>query len=132
MAQFLELPDNLSDKYGLSMGVIAGDYVFYAGMAIDFDTLGRQVEAKTISDEVRVCIGQIEAGLEEAGCTLRDVVKTTCWIDDESYRMEFIEAYRESFGEAPYPARTTFVAGIAGDCRVEIDVVAMRGSTGGS
>lgn len=115
----------LGDKYGLSSGVIVGDYVFVAGMALD-ENIKRSAEAKTIGDEVRICLGQIEDGLAKAGCTLRDVVKTTCWLSDESYRAEFIEAYREVFAPGPYPARITLVAGIAGDCRVEIDAIAMK------
>ena len=130
MPRFLELPGNLSDQFGLSLGAVAGDYVFYAGMALDFDTLQRDQAAKSITDEVRICVEMIESGLAEAGCTLDDVVKTTCWIDDEAHRMEFIEAYREAFGEAPYPTRSTFVVGIAGGCRVEIEVLAMRGLRG--
>jgi len=115
----------LGDKYGLSSGAIVGDYAFVAGMALGED-VRRLPEAETIADEVRICLGQIENGLAEAGCTLRDVVKTTCWLSDDSYRAEFIEAYREAFAPGPYPARVTLVAGIAGDCRVEIDAIAMK------
>jgi 2-iminobutanoate/2-iminopropanoate deaminase len=115
----------LGDKYGLSSGAIVGDYAFVAGMALD-ENIKRSAEAESIADEVRICLGQIEDGLAKAGMTLRNVVKTTCWLSDESYRPEFIEAYREVFAPGPYPARVTLVAGIAGDCRVEIDAIAMK------
>jgi 2-iminobutanoate/2-iminopropanoate deaminase len=39
--------------------------------------------------------------------------------------MEFIEAYRDFFSPGPYPARCSLVLGIAGDCRVQIEVIAV-------
>ena len=128
MPKFLNPPGNPGAKYGLSSAGISGDYVFAAGMALDFETLERSAEAVEVADEVRLCLGSIDAKLKEAGCTLADIVKTTCWISDESHRMEFVAAYRDYFGDGPYPARCSFVAGLAGGCRVEIDAVAMRSS----
>lgn len=126
MPTFLNPPDNPGEKFGLSSGAIAGPYVFAAGMALDWETMQRMEAADSIADEVRICLQKVESTLKKAGCTLRDVVKTTCWISDESYRREFFETYRDVFGEPPYPARSTMVAGIACGCRVEIDALAMK------
>lgn len=125
-APFTALGDADHDKYGLSAGAVAGDVVFAATMALDFDKLERKQEAETIADETRICLEELESVLARAGCTLRDVVKTTCYLSDESYRMEFVGAYQQVFDPGPYPARTTLTVGIAGDCRVEIDAVAIR------
>jgi 2-iminobutanoate/2-iminopropanoate deaminase len=123
---FLNPPGGPGEKYGLSSGAAAGDYVFAAGMALDFGTLKRRSDAVSVSDEVRLCLDSIERVLGLAGATLGDIVKTTCWLSDESDRAEFLAAYKHRFGDGPYPARATLVAGLAGECRVQIDALAMR------
>lgn len=126
MTEYLN-PDNLLyPSYGMNPGVATKDYVFAGGMAMDLETLRRKPEADTIAEETKIALAEIESVLAAAGCTLRDVVKTTCYLSDDSYRKEFWEAYTEVFAPGPYPARTTFVVGIAGDCRVEIDAIAAR------
>jgi len=126
MTTFLN-PWNLPyPKYGLNPGVATNGYVFAGGMALDLYTLKRLPEADTIGAETKLCLKEIEAILQAAGCTMRDVVKTTCYLSDDAYRAEFWQAYTEVFAPGPYPARCTFVVGIAGDCRVEIDAIAVR------
>ena len=126
MAQFLN-PGNLPyPKYGLNPGVATKDYVFAGGMALDLETLQRKPEADTIANETKIALEEIKSVLAEVGCTLADVVKTTCYLSDDSYRKDFWTAYTEVFGAGPYPARTTLVVGIAGDCRVEIEAIAAR------
>ncbi len=126
MTKFLN-PMNLPyPKYGLNPGVATNGYVFAGGMALDLYKLERLPEADTIAAETKLCLKEIEGILEAAGCTLRDVVKTTCYLSDDAYRAEFWQAYTEVFAPGPYPARCTFVVGIAGDCRVEIEAIAVR------
>jgi 2-iminobutanoate/2-iminopropanoate deaminase len=131
MVTFLNSESNPGAEYGLSSGVAVGEYVFAAGMALDWDTLQRTEAAETIADEVGICLANLEERLKMAGCSLRDVVKTTCWLTDEVYRPEFIAAYKEVFDPGPYPARATLIAGIAGGCRVEIDAVAIKPDAAG-
>ncbi|GEE01646.1 hypothetical protein nbrc107696_22480 [Gordonia spumicola] len=126
MTQYINPGDGLYPTFGMNPGVATRDFVFAGGMALDLTTLTRKAEADTIADETRIALEEIEAILAEAGCTLKDVVKSTCYLTDDSYRQEFWTAYKEKFGEGPYPARTTVAVGIAGDCRVEIDVIARR------
>ncbi|MDV7088372.1 RidA family protein [Rhodococcus opacus] len=126
MTEYLN-PDNLAyPRFGMNPGVATKDYVFCGGMALDLETLARKPEADTIANETKIALEEIQGILETVGCTLGDVVKTTCYLADDAYRKEFWTAYTEVFGEGPYPARTTLVVGIAGDCRVEIDAVALR------
>lgn len=112
--------------YGLSSGAVAGDHAFAAGMAIDMQTLGRLPEADTIGNETRVCLQHVEETLREGGFSLREVVKLTCYLSDDSYRAECYEAIRDVFAPGPYPTRVTLVVGIAGECRVEIEAIAAR------
>lgn len=127
MINFLN-PTQFGDwtKVGLSLGADVGPFVFAVGMAFDLDTMTRRADADTVADETRICFEEIEATLKEAGCTLRDIAKTTCYVSDDAYREEFRAAYDDLFAPGPYPVRTTFVVGIAGNCRVEIEALAVR------
>lgn len=126
MTQYLNPRNSPYPQYGLNPGVATNGYVFAGGMALDLHTLERLPGADTIANETKLCLKEIEEILEAAGCTLRDVVKTTCYLSDDSYRAEFWKAYTEVFAPGPYPARCTFVVGIAAGCRVEIDAIAVR------
>ncbi|MEV0685532.1 RidA family protein [Nocardia sp. NPDC050378] len=126
MTEYLNPGNLLYPRYGMTPGVATKDYVYAGGMALDLETLNRKPEADTIANETKIALAEIEGLLKAAGCGLRDVVKTTCYLSDDSYRKEFWEAYTEVFAPGPFPARTTFVVGIAGDCRVEIDAIAVR------
>lgn len=121
-------PPSLGDftAAGLSSGAGTDVFVHAAGLALDPATIRRRADAATIADEVRICFENIGAILAEAGLGLRDVVKTTCYLRDESYRGEFIEAYRAVFEPGPFPARCTFVLGLAADLRVQIEATAVR------
>jgi 2-iminobutanoate/2-iminopropanoate deaminase len=114
--------------YGLSSGAIAGDHVWAAGMALDFDTMQREAAADTIAAETRICLDQIAAVLAEAGCTLTDVVKANCYLSDPAHAAEFKAAWDEALAPGSYPARAITVVGIACGCRVELDVTAVRPS----
>lgn len=127
MTQYLN-PAELGDfsAAGLSSGVASDVFVYAAGLALDPKTLRRRADAVTVGDETRICLENIGKILAEAGLTLRHVVKTTCYVRDESHRFEFIEAYKAAFDPGPYPARCSFVLGLAADLRVQIEAVAVR------
>jgi enamine deaminase RidA (YjgF/YER057c/UK114 family) len=116
----------LMAKYGLGGAAVIDGLVFTGAMALDLATLTRLPQAKTIADETRICFNSIAATLGEAGCTLRDVAKVTCWLTDDSYRAEFWATFTDTFAPGPYPKRLTLVAGMAADCRVELEVLAVQ------
>jgi 2-iminobutanoate/2-iminopropanoate deaminase len=127
MTQFINPVDQPDfTKYGLSLGAATETLVFAAGMASDTENGGRLPGTETIADETRVCLRMIEAVLAEADCTMADIVKTTCYLTEDAHRKDFMAAYKEFFEEGKYPARCTFIVGIGGICRVEIDAIAVR------
>ncbi|MCG3754066.1 RidA family protein [Amycolatopsis sp. Poz14] len=131
MPTFLTYPGSdpeLRRKFGLGGAAVIGDLIYLGGMALDLTTLTREAEAVTIADELRISFSGIRKTLELAGCTLADVVKVNCYLSDDQYRAEFREAFRETFAPGPYPKCLAIVAGLAGDCRVEIEVVAVKPS----
>ncbi|MFG2658506.1 RidA family protein [Streptomyces sp. NPDC048425] len=111
---------------GPSAGAVTDRFVFTAASAIDPVTMRRVPEAGTLHDEVRVCLRRIEKTLAEAGLTLKDLTKVTCWVSEEKYRLEFAYAYRDLMAPGPYPSRGLFVIGLPGDCRVQIEAIATR------
>lgn len=117
-------------EYGLNPGAAANGFVFAGGMAFDFDTMQRRADAGTVANETLLCLEEIEEIIETAGCTRRDIVKVTAYLSDDAYRGEFWQAFRDFFAPGPFPARCTFVVGIAGGCRVELDAVAVQPKAG--
>lgn len=128
MPRFLTDDPVGSDKYGLSGGAVAGPYAFAGGMALDMETFGRTPDADTIADETRVVLDQCAGTIAEAGFALSDIVRATCYLSAPEYAEEMTAAFRGYFAPAAPPVQNIIVAGIAGECRVEIDVFAVRGS----
>jgi reactive intermediate/imine deaminase len=103
--------------------VRAGDFVFVSGqMATDAD--GRLVEGG-IEVQTRQVMDNIKAILAEVGCTMADVVKCTCWIDDARDFARFNAIYREYFGDDP-PARSTVRSELVLDGKLEVEAIAYK------
>ena len=106
-----------------SQAIATDDLVFCAGqLGTDPPTgeLADGVEAQT----ERV-LRNLQAVLDAAGCTLADVVKTTCFLADIDDFAAMNGVYASYFPE-PKPARTTVqVAALPGGIKVEIDCVAL-------
>lgn len=110
-----------------SQAVVAGDFVFLAGQ-IPIDPETGELVSGGIREQTRRVLENIKAVLEEAGCSLKDVVNVTAFLKDLSHFDEFNEVYSEYFGEAK-PARATVqVARLPKDALVELVVVARRRS----
>lgn len=121
------LNDTDLSAYGLSSGAIAGELVFAAAMALDGETMLRQAEAVTIEDETRICLQQLSDLLGKAGCGLEDIVKVNCYLSQDAFRTEFWQTYDAVFADVETATvRLTQVVGIACECRVELDAVAVR------
>lgn len=74
--------------------------------------------------QTRQALQNLTAVLEAAGCTWRDVIKTTCYLRDISDFARFDSAYADLVPE-PRPARSTVGVSLAGDLLVEIDALAV-------
>lgn len=107
----------------LSAGIRAGDYVFLSGQ-IPLGADGRLVEGD-IEAQTRAVMENIKATLAEAGCTMDDVVKCTCWLDDRADFPGFNKVYAEYFTRVP-PARSTTQAKLMIDCKVEVEAIAHK------
>jgi reactive intermediate/imine deaminase len=108
-------------KLPFPKAVRAGDFVFVSGqMAID--AKGQLVEGG-VEAQTRLVMDNIKAILAEAGCTMKDVVKCTCWLDDARDFGRFNAVYASYFGDDP-PARSTVRAQLMLDGKLEVEAIA--------
>jgi 2-iminobutanoate/2-iminopropanoate deaminase len=103
-----------------SQGIEANGFFYTAGFGPQDPSTG--VVAKSIAEQTRQVLRNVQAVLAERGLTTDDCVKTTVHLADLADFTEFNKAYGEFFS-APFPVRTTVGSQLA-DILVEIDVVA--------
>ena len=108
-----------------SQGVQAGNLVFVSGQLPFVPATGELLDAP-IGEQTKQCLYNISFILAEAGCTLKDVVKTTIFLKDMGDFAEVNAAYGKFFTENP-PARACVqVAKRPRDARIEIEVIAAK------
>ena len=107
-----------------SPAIATDDLVFCSGqLGVDPATgeLREGVEA-----QAEQAIRNLEALLDAAGCSLADVVKTTCFLADINDFQKFNAVYAPLWPDPP-PARSTFqVAALPRGARVEIEAIAVH------
>lgn len=109
--------------YSYSKAVRAGDFVFLSGqLALGED--GVLIHGG-IEQETRQVLRNISQTLEEIGCTLRDVVKVTVWLQDTRDFTGYNKVYTEFFGDDS-PTRATVRADLMYDCKIEVEVTAYK------
>ena len=108
-----------------AQGVQAGNMVFVSGQLPIVPETG-ELHTGSMGEQTCQCMQNIAAILAEAGCTLKDVVKTTIFLKDLGDFAEVNAAYATFFPENP-PARACVqVAKRPKDGRVEIEAIAVK------
>jgi len=98
--------------------VEAGDLVFVSGR------IG--ATQKEFEEEVETALFALEVELARAGCTLADLVQTTCFLSDMTLYERFNQVYGERVPK-PWPARAVVaVAGLPAGAHVEIVGIARK------
>ncbi|GAA1695848.1 RidA family protein [Microbacterium sediminicola] len=130
MRRIIRVPEGpqYDDSYPLSQGVETETMVFANGMAFDNETRTRMADAVSIQDETRLCLDALQAILADAGSSLADVVKTTVYLSEREYYDDMNTVYKQYWEPGQFPTRATVYVGIGSQCRVEIDVVAVKGA----
>ena len=111
---------------GYARAVVVGDRIFVSGtVGVDFAT-GTMPE--TVEGQAHLALDTIERALQEAGSELGDVVRARVYVPDPADVVAVSGVLKARLGAAR-PANTTVCAPLAvPDCRVEIEVDAIRGS----
>jgi enamine deaminase RidA (YjgF/YER057c/UK114 family) len=111
-------------QIGYSRAVVADPWVFVSG------TTGFDYATMTISDDVveqtAQCLRNIQSALEQAGSSLKDVVRVTYVLPDASAFEACWPVLRQYFGEVR-PAAMMISAGLADPrMKIEIEVTALK------
>jgi reactive intermediate/imine deaminase len=109
--------------YPFSNAIRVGDFVFVSGqMAFQPDG---SLSTGPIEEQTKMVLDGLKAILQKAGCTMADVVKCGCTLQDARDFDGFNKVYATYFQTDP-PVRTSAVAMHVLDGRVEIDGIAYK------
>ena len=108
-------------QLSLSRAVRAGDMIYLTGQIPMRD--GKPMTEGSIEEQTRNCLVQIRDTLQQAGCNMSNIVKTTVWLKDRADFPGFDATYGEFFESDP-PARTGLLNDFLVDIKVEIDCIA--------
>jgi 2-iminobutanoate/2-iminopropanoate deaminase len=125
--------------FPISLAMRAGDFVFTSAQGDhEFDPAkvvyderglvvsdGNTLPPRSMADETRNALRNLEKALRQAGCTLDDVVDASVWLRDPRDFHEMNKAYGEFF-KRNQPTRSIFRIDFMFDCRVEIKVTAYK------
>jgi 2-iminobutanoate/2-iminopropanoate deaminase len=107
-----------------SQAIQVGHLIFSAGQ-IALDPTTGQLAYDDIQGQTGQVMKNLQAILETAGTDLKNVVKTTVFLQDMNHFAAMNEVYGQHFGQEP-PARSTVeVAKLPLNALVEIEVVAL-------
>jgi enamine deaminase RidA (YjgF/YER057c/UK114 family) len=113
-------------QIGYSRAVVAGDWIFVSG------TTGFDYATMTIPDglveQTEQCLRNIETALQQAGSSLKDVVRVTYVLPDGAEFERCWPVLRKYFGDVR-PAAMMISAGLAEPrMKIEIEVTALKQS----
>jgi enamine deaminase RidA (YjgF/YER057c/UK114 family) len=114
------------EQIGYSRAVVVGDWVFVSG------TTGYDYQTMTISNDIfeqtEQCLKNIESALQQAGSSLKDVVRVTYVLPNRADFETCWPVLRRYFGDVR-PAAMMISAGLADPrMKIEIEVTACRSS----
>ena len=108
-----------------AQATIAGGFMFVC--CVGRDRAGN-FAVGDVKAQTQACLDNIRALLEEAGGTMRDVVKCTVYVTDRAYWQPMNEVYFANFKEDPPHRVSCIVAGLGSpECLVGIDATAYLG-----
>jgi enamine deaminase RidA (YjgF/YER057c/UK114 family) len=111
-------------QIGYSRAVAVGEWVFVSGCT-GYD-YSKMTLSEDLLEQAEQCFRNIEAALQQAGASLKDVVRVTYILPDASQFEKCWPVLRKHFGEIR-PACTMLCAGLAQpSMKIEIEVTALR------
>ena len=122
--QLISSGSTFEQEIGYSRAVVDGNWVFVSG------TTGYDYRTMTISDsladQTEQCLRNIQSALEQAGSSLRDVVRVTYVLPKASDFSQCWPILKKHFGEVR-PAAMMISAGLADPrMQIEIEVTALK------
>lgn len=126
--QLISSGSSFEREIGYSRAVVQGDWVFVSGTTgFDYATMSI---AEGVADQTEQCLKNIESALQQAGASLKDVVRVTYVVPDSAAFPDCWPVLRKYFGDIR-PAAMMISAGLADPrMRIEIEVTAVKRSKG--
>jgi len=115
-----------SDRSPFSQGIEVNGFVFLSG-TLGVDASTGMLAGNDVVSQLEQVVKNITDVLQEAGCTINDVVKSTVFLTDMRDYAAMNEAYMRLF-KAPYPARTCVeISALPREgALIEIEVIAVK------
>ena len=115
---------SFEEKIGYSRAVLAGEWVFVSGtIGFDYSTMSI---SESLLKQTEQCLKNIEAVLQQAGSSLKDVVRVTYVLPNGGEFEQCWPVLRTYFGEVR-PAAMMISAGLADPrMKIEIEVTALK------
>ena len=122
--QLISSGSTFEQEIGYSRAVVDGDWIFVSGTTgFDYSTM---TIADGIVEQTEQCLRNIAAALEQAGASLRDVVRVHYILPKGDEFPQCWPVLRRYFGDVR-PAATMIAAGLADPrMRIEIEVTARK------
>jgi len=115
---------SFENEIGFSRAVVDGDWVFVSGTT-GFDYRSMTI-SESVTDQAEQCLRNIQSALEQAGASLRDVVRVTYILPETKDFPPCWPILKKYLGDIR-PAATMISAGLADPrIRIEIEVTAHR------
>ncbi len=106
-----------------SQAIVIGDLVYTSGQ-IPINPASGQIEAADIKSQAEQVVANLSAVLKEAGSSLENAVKTTCFLSNMKDFLDFNEVYAKYF--TGKPARSCVeVSALPKGALVEVEVIAV-------
>ena len=106
-----------------SQAIIANGFLYCSGQ-IAINPNNNQFIDGSIDEQTIQVMKNIKAVLAEAGYDFKDVIKTTCFLDDMKNFSAFNEIYAKYFISSP--ARSCVEAKLPKGAKVEVEVIAYK------
>jgi enamine deaminase RidA (YjgF/YER057c/UK114 family) len=115
-------------EIGYSRAVVQGDWVFVSvTTGFDYSTMSISSD---LHEQAEQCLKNISSALEQAGSSLKDVVRVTYVLPDGEEFPQCWPVLRKYFGDIR-PAAMMISAGLSdARMRIEIEVTALKQSSG--
>ena len=122
--QLISSGSAFEQEIGYSRAVVDGEWIFVSGTTgFDYTTM---TISESLTEQTDQCLRNIQSALEQAGASLRDVVRVTYVLPRAEDFPKCWPILRQYFGEVR-PAAMMIAAGLADPrMRIEIEVTARR------
>lgn len=123
MKKEIFLTENAPQPKGPYSQAVIHNGILYISGQIPIEPKTNQVIHGTIEEETETVLKNLKAIIEDAGYTIEDVIKVTCYLTDINEFPKFNEIYKKYFTEKP-PARSTVqVSDLVLGVKVEVDAI---------